>query len=69
MNTDRKKIVKGLKRKSLPSQKRTIQAITVLDPTDNKTLNGGGKFPVDWVKQTVADRLPANNQSKRHHHD
>ena len=69
VNTDRRKFVKELKDKALSSQQQTIQAITTLNSADDKTFNKGGQFLVDWFKHTVADRLPANDQSPEHHHN
>ena len=68
-NIERRKFVEGLKDKALLSQQRTIQAITALDPANNKTFNGGGQFLVNWFKNTVAERLPENSQLQGRDHN
>ena len=40
------------------SQSLTKDAITALDPVNQKTYEGETQFLFDWFKDTVAGRLP-----------
>ena len=59
---ERRRFIKTLKERASDSQLRTKQDIAQLDPSSDKTYEGGLCYLRNWFKHTVADRLPNNSQ-------
>ena len=59
---ERRQFIKSLKERAGDSQLQTKQDIAQLDPSSDKTYEGGSCYLRDWFKNTVADRLPNNSQ-------
>ena len=59
---DRRQLINTLKERAGDSTSRTMHRIADLDPSSNKTYEGGARYLMDWFKRTVADRLPNNTQ-------
>ena len=59
---DRRQFINTLKEMAGDSKSRTMHRIADLDPSSNKTYEGGARYLMDWFKRTVADRLPNNTQ-------
>lgn len=50
-----------MKLKAETSQARTKSRITQLDPSQNKTYDGGCQFLLDWYKNKIANKYNANH--------